>query len=242
MMACAAARFVLGNRRDQALGFLPRQELLTLNLRRSVETTGGIAPGAGHPPSVRKIEDATEEHQDAVSSSSSLTALAHFLDHMGDVLARDFIKHQSSERRQNVKSEVQFVDVPTSLVRLGMRQITVADELVKRWDGPQLSTASLRIGTKQRLGERRSAQKILPPPIFMRPRVEIARRLLKRRMIGKLSIVENVHRSFDAPDLRWPIGTLEARAPGATSIRRGTQLVALAAAISARTAASYIIG
>ena len=51
-----------------------------------------------------------------------------------------------------------FVGVPAPLAGLGMGQIAVADELVERWNGPQLLTAGLRVGTKQRLGKRRAAR------------------------------------------------------------------------------------
>lgn len=37
-----------------------------------------------------------------------------------------------------------------------MGQVAVADELVERWDGPQLLTAGLRVATKQRLGNSRA--------------------------------------------------------------------------------------
>ena len=44
------------------------------------------------------------------------------------------------------------------LRRFGVGQVAVADELVERRDGPQFLATSLRVATKQRLGERRAAQ------------------------------------------------------------------------------------
>ena len=51
-----------------------------------------------------------------------------------------------------------FVGVPAPLAGLGMGQVAVADELVERWDGPQLLATGLRVGTEQRLGKRRAAR------------------------------------------------------------------------------------
>ena len=76
----------------------------------------------------------------------------------GYVLIGNLVEGETTERGQDVDAQYGFVGFPASFAGLGMGQITVADELVEGWDGPQFLAASLRVDAEQRLGERRAAR------------------------------------------------------------------------------------
>jgi hypothetical protein len=96
-----------------------------------------------------QIEDAAEKHQHVICCPRGIAVAAHVADQFGDVFVGDLVERQTPERRQKVMAKVHFVDVPTSLVRLGVGQIPITGKLDERRDAQQFLTVGLRVGTKQ---------------------------------------------------------------------------------------------
>jgi hypothetical protein len=139
------------------LGLLGGQKPLPVNLRNRAETCRRVHAWARHVPLSRKIEDVAQKHQDVIGGSSSISLGPHVVDQPRYVLARNLVEGKTTEGREDVDAQECFVGGPTPLAGLGMGQVAVADELVERRDGPQFLATSLRVATKQRLGERRAA-------------------------------------------------------------------------------------
>jgi hypothetical protein len=93
-----------------------------------------------------------------IGGSSGIALGPHVVDEPRNVFARNLVEGETTEGGQDVNAQECFVGVPTPLRRFGVGQVAVADELVERRDGPQFLATSLRVATKQRLGERRAAQ------------------------------------------------------------------------------------
>ena len=92
-----------------------------------------------------------------IGGSSGISLGPHVVDQPRYVLTSNLVEGETTEGGQDVDAQECFVGVPTPLAGLGVGQVAVADELVERWDGPQFLATSLRVGTKQGLGERRAA-------------------------------------------------------------------------------------
>ena len=149
--------FVRADRADEALGLLRGQKPLAVNLRSRGETCGGVHACARHVPLLCKIENIAQEHQDAIAGPSSISLGPHVVDQRCYALAGNLVEGEAAEGREDVDAQECLVGFPTPLAGLGMGQVAVADELVERWDGSQFLAASLRVGAKQGLGERRAA-------------------------------------------------------------------------------------
>ena len=122
------------------------------------ETCGRVHACARHVPLPCEIENIAQEHQDAIGGRPGVSLGPHVVDQPRYVLTGDLIEGEAPEGGQDVDAQDGFIRLPAPLAGLGMGQIAVADELVERWDGPQFLAASLRVGAKQRLGERRAAR------------------------------------------------------------------------------------
>ena len=150
--------FVRVDRADEALGLLSGQKPLPVNLRNHGETCRRVRAYARHVPLSGKIEDIAQEDQDSIGGSSGISLGPHVVDQPRYVLAGNLVEGETTEGGQDVDAQDGFIGFPASFAGLGMGQITVADELVEGWDGPQCLAASLRVGAKQRLGERRAGR------------------------------------------------------------------------------------
>jgi hypothetical protein len=140
---CGGVVLVLADRHHQTLDRVGSQETLPVQIGSFCETISRIDARTGDIPFASKVEQSARDHQNPVRCASGIAFLTHVLDQVSDMLARDLIERELTERRANLNPKVGFIRPPASLGCLGVGQVTVSDELVERRDRPQFLAAGL---------------------------------------------------------------------------------------------------
>jgi len=150
--------FLLADSCDEALSLVARQETLSIHLWGGSEPGGRVRARAGDAPLLGKIEDVSQQHQHAICGPGSVTLRVHAVDQSRHVPAADRVDSQGAEAGQDVEAQDTLVFLPAPLRSFGVGQIALTDQFIERWDRSPFVTAGLRIGSEQRLGQRRPAQ------------------------------------------------------------------------------------